>query len=240
MNNNFDYTIFPNKLNLGCGYDILKGYLNIDLNVFHHPDLVADITNLKMLPSNYYTEILAYDILEHIERTKTKEVLAEWNRLLIPGGLIKIRVPNLIGLLSLFSKKNYQGIKKQEELIQCCFGTQAYNGDFHCTSFTESLIRHYLKVSGFEEISITGRDEWLFEITAKKMVGLNQETDKNQTRIRDFLHNAYLDILYREPDDEGYNYFFNQLTSGKMEEETVLIILKNSDERKKITNKSRG
>jgi predicted SAM-dependent methyltransferase len=238
MHNKFDYSSFPNKLNLGCGYDILKGYLNIDLNEFHHPDLVADVTNLKMLPSNYYIEILAYDVLEHIERTKTKEVLAEWNRLLIPGGLIKIRVPNLIGLLSLFSKNDYQGIKKQEELIQCCFGTQAYNGDFHYTSFTESLIRHYLKVSGFEGISIMDRDEWLFEITAKKMVGLNQETDKDRTRTRDFLHNAYLDILYREPDDEGYNYFFNQLSSGKMEEETVLIILKNSDERKKITNKS--
>ena len=236
MNNNFDYKLYPNKLNLGCGYEILNGYLNVDLNDFHHPDLVADVTNLNMLPSNYYTEVLAYDILEHIERTKTKMVLAEWNRLLIPSGLIRIRAPNLIGLLSLFSKKDYQAIKKQEELIQCCFGTQAYKGDFHYTSFTEPLIRHYLKVSGFDEISIKDRDEWLFEITAKKIVGLTPETDKEHTRIRDFLHKAYLDILYREPDKEGYNYFFNQLADGKMSEETVLIIFYNSEERKKVQN----
>jgi SAM-dependent methyltransferase len=236
MNNTFDYKLYPNKLNLGCGYEILNGYLNVDLNAFHHPDLVADVTNLKILPSNYYTEILAHDILEHIERTKTKNVLAEWNRLLIPGGLIRIRAPNLIGLLSLFSKKDYQEIKKQEELIQCCFGTQPYKGEFHYTSFTEPLIRHYLKVSGFDEISINDRDEWLFEITAKKIVGLTPETDTDHTRIRDFLHNAYLEILYREPDDEGYNYFLNQLADGKMSEETVLKIFYNSEERKKVQN----
>ena len=234
MNNNFDYTLFPNKLNCGCGFDILNGYLNVDLNEFHHPDLVADVTNLNMLPSNYYTEIIAYDILEHIERTKTKMVIAEWNRLLIPNGLIKIRAPNLIGLLKLFSKKDYQTIQKQEELIQCCFGTQAYYGDFHYTSFTESLIRHYLKISGFENISITIRDEWLFEITAKKMVSLNQGNDNEYLKISAFLHDAYSKFLCREPDISGYNFFFDQLISGKMTEETVIVIFKNSEEREKL------
>ena len=237
MENQFNYKSFPNKLNLGCGYDKLKGYLNVDLNEFHHPDLVADVSNLKMLPSNYYSEIVAYDVLEHINRTKTTISLAEWNRLLIPGGLIKIRIPSLIGLLSLFTKKEYQTIEKQEELIQCCFGTQAYHGDFHYTSFTESLIRHYLKVAGFEEIFINIRDEWLFEITAKKMLVLNQETSNDYSNIREFLCNAYLKILHREPDDEGFNYYFNQLADGRMDEETVLMIILNSEERMKIIDK---
>jgi hypothetical protein len=50
------------------------------------------------------------------------------------------------------------------------------------------------------------------------------------------LHNAYLDILYREPDNEGYDYFFHQLAEGKMSEEAVLIIFYNSEERKKLQN----
>ena len=58
------------KVNLGCGFDKRKEYLNVDLNDFHSPDLVADVTKLEMLPENHFEEVLAIDILEHIERTK--------------------------------------------------------------------------------------------------------------------------------------------------------------------------
>lgn len=38
-----NYTAFPRKLNLGCGFDHLQVYVNVDLNDFHNPNLVADI-----------------------------------------------------------------------------------------------------------------------------------------------------------------------------------------------------
>src|SRR4051794_7895478 len=69
---------FPRRLNLGCGFDIREGYLNVDVNDFHKPDLVCDITNLRDLPANYFDEVLAQDVLEHIPRLKTQDTLAEW------------------------------------------------------------------------------------------------------------------------------------------------------------------
>jgi len=46
---------------MGCGFDIKKDFLNVDLHEMHGPDLVADCTDLHMLPSSYYEYIIAKD-----------------------------------------------------------------------------------------------------------------------------------------------------------------------------------
>ena len=51
----FQYSNFPKKLNLGCGNDKREKFLNIDLNSSHKPDLISDVTNLEVLPDNYYS-----------------------------------------------------------------------------------------------------------------------------------------------------------------------------------------
>ncbi|PHM09240.1 class I SAM-dependent methyltransferase [Nostoc sp. 'Peltigera malacea cyanobiont' DB3992] len=164
----FDYLQYPRKLNLGCGFDIRSAYLNVDFQDFHNPDLVADIRKLDMLPSEFYEEIIAQDCLEHFPRLDTEPALAEWSRLLKSGGILKLRVPDLIGLLKLFSWKSNQSIEEQKVLVQCMYGTQAYNGDWHLTGFTQILLEHYLEEAGFHKIKFETKDHWLFEVTCQK------------------------------------------------------------------------
>jgi predicted SAM-dependent methyltransferase len=231
---NFDFKDYPSKLNLGCGFDRKEGYLNIDMNEFHKPDLVADICDLKILPSNYYEEIIAQDVLEHIERGRTKQVLAEWNRLLKMNGILKIQVPNLLGLFSLFEKKENQSIEKQKELVQCLFGTQAYSGDFHYTSFTEVLLRHYLSVTGFSILQLSIRDEWLFVGVAEKIKECELGELFNTKDYQEFLTKAYITILKRVPDRGGFDYYLSKLESGEMTKDLIVNILLNSNERKNL------
>jgi|GEM_PF-2085584 len=162
----FDYRKFPLKLNLGCGFDKRGGYLNVDFQDFHKPDLVADIRNLNMLPSDTYDEILAQDCLEHLPLIDIDICLEEWYRLLKAGGKLKLRIPNLIGLLHLLEDK--QSFEEQKELIHYLFGTQAYEGDYHLSGFTNLVTEHYLKETGFININFTSKDQWLFEITCEK------------------------------------------------------------------------
>ena len=63
MTGMFDPEAFPLRLNLGCGYDRKPGYLNVDFQAFHEPDLVADVTDLAMLPDGRYEEIVAQEAL---------------------------------------------------------------------------------------------------------------------------------------------------------------------------------
>ena len=65
-------------MNVVCGFDYRKGYLNVDLHAVHKPDLVADVTRLPMLPPEAFDEILAQDVLEHFERAKSTPALCKW------------------------------------------------------------------------------------------------------------------------------------------------------------------
>jgi predicted SAM-dependent methyltransferase len=165
----FDPYTAPRRLNLGCGFDHREGFLNVDLHEFHKPDLIADVTKLGMLPDGIYEEIIAQDVLEHLPRTSTVEVLREWSRLLKVGGRLHLRVPSVIDLAALMKKPEHQNIAQQELFVQCLFGTQAYTEDTHYTTFTEPLLRHYLAEAQLKPETWGMRDEWLFEVDAIRL-----------------------------------------------------------------------
>lgn len=235
----FDASAHPDRLNLGCGWDVREGYLNVDLHEFHHPELVADVTDLAMLPDEHYREILAQDVLEHLPRLATLPTLAEWNRILTPGGRLALRVPSLLDLARLFADPGHQGPEQQERLMQSLFGTQAYTGDVHLTSFTRSLLSHYFAESGFTVVSWELRDQWLFDIVVEKtgrprvssaLTGyedlLRQVGDASR-----FLEDAYDRVLGRPADPEGRAFFLERLAAGDMTVRQVLETLLASDER---------
>ena len=162
----FAWEVHPDRLNLGCGFDLRDGYTNVDFGDFHKPDLVADIRELGMLPSGHYREILAYDCLEHLPRTDTDRALAEWFRLLAPGGVLRLQVPNFTGIAGRMAAATTAG--EQEEVIHLLFGTQAYPGDFHCTTFTDLTLLHHLGAAGFGGMCLSDRHGWLFEANAHR------------------------------------------------------------------------
>jgi glycosyltransferase involved in cell wall biosynthesis len=87
------------RLNLGCGNHPLPGYLNIDIvpeRAGVQPDLSCDIRNLSLLPYNYAAEILAVHVVEHFWRWEIEAILAEWIRVLRPGGKLILECPNLL------------------------------------------------------------------------------------------------------------------------------------------------
>ncbi|MDR1001443.1 MAG: class I SAM-dependent methyltransferase [Clostridiales bacterium] len=132
----------------------------------HNPDIVADCANLHFLPSNHYQEILAKDILEHIERIKTQAVLQEWARLLQTGGRLFLQVPSVLDLMKMIEQTD--NVEVHLRCIHFLFGTQAYTGDYHLTSFTTETLTYYLNNAGFKIIKISLTDGWMFTVEATK------------------------------------------------------------------------
>jgi len=63
------------KMNYGCGYDKKKGYLNVDLDPACNPDYLVQNYDLAPLPRQHFREIYAKDILEHVKRSQTLNIL---------------------------------------------------------------------------------------------------------------------------------------------------------------------
>jgi SAM-dependent methyltransferase len=113
------------KLNLGCGFNKLDGYVNVDKFAACAPDRVVD---LEQSPWPFETssvdEIRMTHVLEHLGATADgfMAIVKELHRVCRPGALISIEVPHprhdtflndpthvrvvTPGVLSLFSKAN--------------------------------------------------------------------------------------------------------------------------------------
>lgn len=239
LDENFDFGVLPSKLNLGCGFDVRPGYLNIDLHEIHNPDLVADVTRLGRLPAGFYEEILASDILEHLPRNDTRRALVHWNRLLRMGGILRLRVPSILGLADLLRSPKMQSMESQEHLIRCLFGTQAYSGDFHYTAFTEIILRGYLSQCGYGRISISVRDGWLFDVVAVKDRDVSPREIEDYSDLFEidddaaFIEASFRQILGRDPDAGGKDYYLQGLSSGRIQRGMIHVTMLASEEYQK-------
>jgi hypothetical protein len=224
----FEFAKYPRRINLGCGLDKKEGFLNIDINASHDPDLVCDITDLQLLPSAYYEYAIAQDVLEHIQRLRIENALKEWNRILKTGGVLELRIPNVIGLLTLLTKEENRSSIMQEKLLQCLFGTQAYDGDFHYYGFTDIVIKNLLESTGFAIEETTIKDEWLFLIRAIKTSDVSIE-EIFRLRDKDFVTEVYRVFLGRLPDENGLHYYLGILKDG-ITREAIIESVTNSEE----------
>lgn len=84
------------KINLGCGYRKLDGYVNIDNRLEVKPDIVCDGLNLPF-PDGSVDSVVAVDYLEHIPTGKTVDQIEEIWRVLKHGGMLYHLTPSTDG-----------------------------------------------------------------------------------------------------------------------------------------------
>jgi len=84
------------KLNLGCGYNRLEGYVNVDSDPLCKPDIVADLEQPLPWEDNSVDEIVLNHVLEHLgQDTRTYfRIWQEFYRVLKNGAFVLITVPH--------------------------------------------------------------------------------------------------------------------------------------------------
>ena len=83
------------KLNFGCGDRISPGWTNID---FHSSDSRIQRANLLAgfpFPNDYFDAVYSSHVIEHFTRKQGLFLIKEARRVLRPGGVIRIVVPDL-------------------------------------------------------------------------------------------------------------------------------------------------
>lgn len=143
------------KVNLGCGTQHLDGYLNVDIN--EPADAIMDIRKLSF-NDNSVGEIYSSHVLEHFSEREMFIVLNEIHRVLKPGGVLSLDIPDLEFCVREWLNTSEDDDRKWGFYLMRIFGNQFNEYEFHKTGFTETRIKRLLSSIGFKDIDVKRGD----------------------------------------------------------------------------------
>lgn len=148
------------KLHLG-GKEAHPDWKILDIEPRPEVDFIGDAADLNQFPDGSVEAIYASHILEHFHYGLNNELLtalAEWYRVLQPGGKLLVSVPNLQVLCWLYLNANLTP-DDRHYLMRIMFGGQVNQYDVHRVGFDPETLALYLQEAGFidcEQISEFG------------------------------------------------------------------------------------
>ena len=131
------------KLHLGCGRRHIPGYVHIDVVDYPNIDHVSSIDNLSFLQDRSVELIYNCHVLEHFKRREVERVLREWYRVLVPGGLLRISVPDFAALCEVYTRSRNLNL-----VIGPIFGRQDYLYNIHYNMFDFETLKGQLEQAG--------------------------------------------------------------------------------------------
>jgi predicted SAM-dependent methyltransferase len=148
----------PLRIELGGGDYPSPGYVHVDANWrSQHLEYLAEVGDLPFA-NGTVQELLAIHLLEHIHPEKLDATLREWRRVLVPGGVAQIHVPNARTVLPAFLDAP---LEKKRTLATAIFGVtdspdttpaRVMVLDQHKMIFDFELLKDFLLQAGFARV----------------------------------------------------------------------------------------
>ncbi|MCP4618260.1 MAG: methyltransferase domain-containing protein [Bradyrhizobium sp.] len=153
----------PHKLHIGCGFNVLPGWLNTD----YYPTApdIAHLDATKPFPFEDATFdfVFSEHMIEHIPYPDGCNMLRECCRVLKPGGVVRISTPNLSFLIELYGGKTDQQRQYIEWSKQNFIPWAAEANDTfvinnfmhdwgHCFIYDEKALRQAMGNAGLRDI----------------------------------------------------------------------------------------
>jgi predicted SAM-dependent methyltransferase len=134
------------KLHLGCNRRYIPGFIHIDMAHYPHVDHNTAVEWLPMFEDNAIELIYASHVLEYFDRQEAVQVLHEWHRVLMPGGTLRLAVPDLEVLVTLYNTTHNLDL-----LLGPLYGRMisAYVPIYHRTGYDFQSLRLVLEDAGF-------------------------------------------------------------------------------------------
>ncbi len=91
------------RIHLGCGKRNIPGFVHVDQVAFPHVDHVVDLRDLSVFADGSASLVYACQVLEYFDADEVGGVLNEWSRVLAPGGILRLSVPNFRTITDLYA-----------------------------------------------------------------------------------------------------------------------------------------
>lgn len=181
-------------LHAGCGHPSNKPpfefsafkEVRLDADKNSKPDIIASIVAMPMVETDGFDAIFCSHTLEHLYPYQVADAMAEFNRVLKPGGYVLVHVPDLQaigGRLALDQADNvlYMSHIGPITPLDMLYGLRSAVGAgnkfmAHHTGFTASVLQRAFEEAGFHKIRVDrGPPDFELKGYATKMVQSNGE-----------------------------------------------------------------
>lgn len=130
------------------------------LNILPGPDVdhVGDAVDLSRFADGTFIEVYASHVLEHFDyRQGLVLALREWHRVLAPGGVLRLSVPDIDILSYLLLQRHKLDVNQRFEIMRMIFGGHVDAHDYHQVGLNQDFLGAYLGAAGFESVQIVQR-----------------------------------------------------------------------------------
>lgn len=134
-------------VNLGCGVNTSDEFINIDARAMPNVHFIHEVQHLPMLKDDSVDLLYASHLVEHIPRDELKETFFEWKRVLKPGGILRIGVPDFDKLVEVYRLSG----NAVESIVNQLLGQDAPYDDHH-TIWNFDYARELFEGAGFHDI----------------------------------------------------------------------------------------
>ena len=157
------------RLHIG-GAEARAGWEVFDVRPGVHVDHVGDAKDLSRFADGTFAEIYASHVLEHFDYVdELPRVLAEWHRVLAPGGVLRVSVPDIDILAHLLLQRHLLDVNQRFQVMRMMFGGQTHAHDHHRVGLNQDFMAAYLDRAGFVNLQRVGR-HGLFADTSETTV----------------------------------------------------------------------
>lgn len=125
-----------NFLNVGCGNKFHKDWVNIDMVSSSKYVIAANILKGLPFPDNTFEVIYHSQVLEHIPKENAPKFMDECYRVLKPGGIIRVVVPDLENIVDEYKRLLKVNAENPNELTEA-------NYDWILLEMYDQTVRNY-------------------------------------------------------------------------------------------------
>ena len=137
------------KLHIGCGPQILKGWINIDNAEYRGVDRILDVTQGLPFPDGESSFVFAEHFIEHLTYEQAAALFRECRRVLRDDGVLRLSTPNLDWVWI----THYREVLNDQEQVQGCFAiNRAFRAWGHQFLYNFRTLSLTLQEAGFANV----------------------------------------------------------------------------------------
>jgi predicted SAM-dependent methyltransferase len=139
------------RLHIG-GEQVREGWSIVNIQARPGVDHVGNCTDLSPFADASCSEIYASHVMEHLGYNgEIQQALKEFHRVLMPGGRVRISVPDLELLCRIFLHPQLTH-PMRFHIMRIMYGGRTDPFDVHCVGLTEEFLGGFLVEAGFQNI----------------------------------------------------------------------------------------